>query len=88
MLEIESIETTPIRVPLDRTYKGSFYSMPNRCTIITRLRTSDGVVGEIYNADTDGNEQLERMIEVVWEGRAGSMMLSALVAVAMTCILR
>jgi len=64
MLEIESIETTPIRVPLDRTYKGSFYSMPNRCTIITQLRTSDGVVGEIYNADTDGDEQLE-ILEII-----------------------
>ena len=64
MLEIESIETTPIRVPLDRTYKGSYYSMPNRCTIITRLRTTDGIEGEIYNADTDGNEQLE-ILEII-----------------------
>ena len=33
-LTIESIETIPIRVPLPFTYKGSYYRMRNRCTII------------------------------------------------------
>ena len=27
--------------------------MRNRCTIITRITTSDGIVGQSYNADTD-----------------------------------
>lgn len=58
MLTIESIETIPLRVPLDRTYRGSYYKMPNRCTIITRVRTEEGVVGEAYNADSD-EEQAE-----------------------------
>ena len=39
-LKIESIETIPIRVPLPFTYKGSYYKMRNRCTIITRIRTT------------------------------------------------
>ena len=64
MLEIESIETTPIRVPLKRTYRGSYYRMPNRCTIVTKVTTVDGVVGEIYNADTDGHEQVE-ILEII-----------------------
>jgi D-galactarolactone cycloisomerase len=55
---IESIETIAIRVPLDRVYSGSYYRMRSRCTIITRVRTSDGVVGESYNADAD-EEQME-----------------------------
>ncbi len=55
---IESIETIPLTVPLKHLYKGSYYKMRNRCTIITRIRTSDGVVGEAYNADTD-EEQAE-----------------------------
>lgn len=55
---IESIETIPIKVPLKHLYKGSYYKMRNRCTIITRIRTSDGVIGEAYNADTD-EEQAE-----------------------------
>jgi len=52
-LTIESIETIPIKVKLDQVYKGSFYSMPYRATIITRVRTADGVIGEAYNADSD-----------------------------------
>jgi len=64
MLKIESIETIPLRVGLDRTYRGSYYRMPNRCTIITRLLTADGVAGEIYNADTDGVEQ-DEILEII-----------------------
>lgn len=58
-LTIESIETIPIRVPLPFTYKGSYYKMRNRCTIITRIRTSEGIVGEAYNADEDEPLQSE-----------------------------
>ena len=53
MLRIESIEAIPLRVPLPFTYKGSYYRMRNRCTIVTRVRTSEGIVGEAYNADED-----------------------------------
>ncbi len=52
-LTIEKIETTALRVPLNRRYSGSAYSMTNRCTIITRLYTGEGVVGEVYTGDTD-----------------------------------
>ncbi len=58
-MKIESIETIPIRVPLPFTYKGSYYKMRNRSTIITRIRTSDGIVGEAYNADEDEPLQSE-----------------------------
>ncbi|MGI8702206.1 MAG: mandelate racemase/muconate lactonizing enzyme family protein [Nocardioidaceae bacterium] len=53
---IESIETIPLTVPLKHLYEGSYYKMRNRCTIITRIRTSDGVIGEAYNADSDGEQ--------------------------------
>ena len=33
--------------------------MRNRCTIITRIRTSEGIVGEAYNADEDEPLQSE-----------------------------
>ena len=58
MTTIERIETIPLTVPLTHLYKGSYYKMRNRCTIITHLYTSDGVVGEAYNADSD-EEQAE-----------------------------
>ena len=59
MLRIERIETIPIRVPLPFTYAGSYYRMRNRCTIITRIHTSEGIVGEGYTADEDEPLQSE-----------------------------
>jgi len=52
-LRIERIETIPIRVPLDRVYKGSHYQMTHRSTIITRIHTACGIVGEAYAGDED-----------------------------------
>ncbi len=43
----------PIRVPLARTYAGSHYSMTHRATVITRVHTDEGVVGEAYAGDED-----------------------------------
>ena len=53
-LTIASIEVTPIVVPLAQEYRGSYYSMRNRATVITRVRTKEGVVGEAYAGDEDG----------------------------------
>lgn len=55
-LRIERIEVIPIRVPLARRFSGSHYSMDSRCTIVTRVHTSDGIVGESYNGDTDAEQ--------------------------------
>ena len=77
-LEIEAAKVIPLRVTLNRVYQGSHYQMPNRCTILTRIRKSDGVVGEIYNADEEQaqpeivtiiREELAPMVDR--DGRAG-----------------
>jgi D-galactarolactone cycloisomerase len=52
---IDRIEVLPLRVPLDRVYSGSHYSMRNRATIVTRVY-ADGLVGECYNGDTDDEQ--------------------------------
>lgn len=52
-LRIERIETIPIRVPLDRVYQGSHYKMTHRSTILTRVYTASGIVGEAYAGDED-----------------------------------
>ena len=57
-LIIESIETIALRAPLARRFQGSAYAMDNRCTIITRLRTRDGLVSEVYTGDTDAEQDL------------------------------
>jgi len=60
---IQSVDCIPLRVPLAHVYKGSYYKMRNRCTIVTRIRTSDGVVGEAYNADSD--EEQEEILALI-----------------------
>lgn len=55
-LTIERVEVVPVRVPLTRRFQGSHYSMTNRCTIITRVYTSGGVLGEAFNGDTDAEQ--------------------------------
>jgi D-arabinonate dehydratase len=55
-LTIERIEVVPLRAPLARRFQGSHYSMTTRCTIVTRVHTAGGVVGESYNGDTDAEQ--------------------------------
>jgi D-galactarolactone cycloisomerase len=64
-LRIRAIETVPVRVTLNKLYRGSFYRMPRRCTIITRVLTEEGVTGECYNADAD--EEQGTIIKIIHE---------------------
>ncbi len=62
-LTIERIETVAVRVPLDKVYKGSHYRMTHRSTIITRVHTASGIVGEAYAGDEDaGLQEIESII--------------------------
>lgn len=64
-LAIERIEVVPVRVPLARRYQGSHYSMTTRCTIVTRVHTACGIVGEAFNGDSD--EEQERIVGIIRE---------------------
>ena len=57
-LVIDRIETIALRAPLGRRFSGSAYSMDNRCTIVVRLHTADGVTAETYSGDTDDEQAL------------------------------
>jgi len=57
-LIIDRIETIAVRIPLKRRFSGSAYSMVNRCTIVVRLHTADGIVSESYSGDTDAEQDL------------------------------
>jgi D-galactarolactone cycloisomerase len=62
-LRIAHIETIPIRVPLAREYRGSHYRMTHRSTIVTRVHTEEGIVGEAYAGDEDaGLLEIDRII--------------------------
>lgn len=63
-LKITKIETIPLRVPLRQIYRGSYYQMSYRSTILTRLYSDDRVIGEAFVADEDHiNDQIERVIQ-------------------------
>ncbi len=50
---IREIETIPIRIPLPKVYRGSMYRMTHRSTIICRIQTEEGIVGEAWAGDED-----------------------------------
>ena len=62
-LRVERIEVVPVRAPLPRRFQGSHYSMTTRCTIVTRVYTKGGIVGESYNGDTD--EEQARIVGII-----------------------
>lgn len=63
-LTIERIEVIPIIMPLPRVFSGSNYYMSHRCTIITRIYTKEGIVGESYNGDEyEGQKEVVSIIE-------------------------
>jgi L-alanine-DL-glutamate epimerase-like enolase superfamily enzyme len=64
-LRIERIETIAVRAPLPHRFSGSAYHMDNRCTIVTRLHTADGLVSEVYNGDTDAEQ--DRIVRIIHE---------------------
>jgi len=50
---IERIETIPLKIKLDRPAAGSTLKLTHRCTIITRVHTDAGIVGECFNGNDD-----------------------------------
>ncbi|MQA04402.1 MAG: mandelate racemase/muconate lactonizing enzyme family protein [Streptosporangiales bacterium] len=62
-LTIHAIEAVALRAPLARTYRGSNYFMTHRSTILTRVYTEEGVVGEAYAGDEDAtNAEIQQVI--------------------------
>lgn len=52
-LKIVDIEAVPIRAALAREFTGSYYHMTHRATVVVRLITDQGIVGEAYVGDED-----------------------------------
>jgi D-arabinonate dehydratase len=48
---LDSVEVIAVEIPLNKNFGGSTYAVLKRCTVVTRLRTSDGLVSEVYNGD-------------------------------------
>jgi D-galactarolactone cycloisomerase len=50
-VRIHSVEAIALDIPLKKDFGGSTYHVLKRSTVITRLRTDDGPVSEVYNGD-------------------------------------
>lgn len=63
-MKIHSIEALAIDIPLTKNFGGSTYSVLKRCTVVTRLRTEDGLVSEVYNGDNRAHgAEIVRLIQ-------------------------
>ena len=51
--KITRIETIPLKVKLERAATGSTLKLTHRCTILTRIHTDAGVLGECFNGNDD-----------------------------------
>jgi D-galactarolactone cycloisomerase len=62
-MRIQTVEAIPIEIPLTKDFGGSTYHVLKRCTVITRIRTDDGLVAEVYNGDNrDHSPAIARII--------------------------
>jgi L-alanine-DL-glutamate epimerase-like enolase superfamily enzyme len=62
-MRIHEIDALPIEIPLKKNFGGSTYSVLTRCTVITRIRTDDGLVSEVYNGDNrEQGREIARLI--------------------------
>jgi D-galactarolactone cycloisomerase len=59
---IERVETIPLRTQLPRVFRGSHYEMSTRVTVLTRIHTASGLVGEAYVGDEDEGLDVIRAI--------------------------
>lgn len=63
-MKIAAVEALAIEIPLPRKFAGSVYAMTTRCAVITRIRTSDGLVSEVYNGDNrEHGREIVRIIQ-------------------------
>jgi D-galactarolactone cycloisomerase len=52
-MQIAAIDITAIRVPLTKIYRGSYYQMSHRSTLLCRVTMQSGIVGEAWAGDED-----------------------------------
>ena len=63
-MKVQGIEAIAIDVPLKRNFGGATYSVLKRSTVVTRLRTDEGLVSEVYNGDNrEHGPEIVRLIE-------------------------
>src|SRR5262250_842467 len=62
-MRIETVDAIAIAIPLKKNFGGSTYTVLTRCTVVTRMRTTDGLVSEVYNGDNrEHGREIVRLI--------------------------
>src|SRR3989441_6758707 len=51
-MRIHGIDAIALDIPLKKDFGGSTYHVLKRSTVITRMRTDEGLVSEVYNGDS------------------------------------
>jgi len=60
---VHGVEAIAVDIPLARDFGGSTYAVLKRSTVITRLRTEEGLVSEVYNGDNrEHGREIVRLI--------------------------
>jgi L-alanine-DL-glutamate epimerase-like enolase superfamily enzyme len=73
-LKIESIEAIAIDIPLTKNFGGSTYSVLKRSTVVTRIRTDEGLTSEVYNGDNRSHgREIVRLIHEALAPRVKGM---------------
>jgi D-arabinonate dehydratase len=62
-MRLHSVDAIPVSIPLTKNFGGSTYNVVTRGTVVTRLRTDDGLVSEVYNGDNrEEGREIARLI--------------------------
>ncbi len=62
-MRFHSVEAIAVDIPLTRNFGGSTYAVLKRSTVVTRLRTEEGLVSEVYNGDNrEHGREIVRLI--------------------------
>jgi L-alanine-DL-glutamate epimerase-like enolase superfamily enzyme len=65
-MRIDGVEAIPLDIPLAKNFGGSTYAVRKRSTVITRLRTDEGLTSEVYNGDNrEQGPEIARVIREV-----------------------
>jgi L-alanine-DL-glutamate epimerase-like enolase superfamily enzyme len=62
-MKIVDVQAIPLIKKLELPFYGGTYKIANRCTIVTRLTTSNGIVGETYGGDEDTRQ--EQVVDLI-----------------------
>lgn len=56
-MKITQVEVIPLQRKLNQAFEGGTYRITNRFTLVTRIHTDEGLIGETFGGDEDGAQE-------------------------------